>query len=254
MRLPLPSGGGHDSVLVSVSSHHPSDAALTSASGRWRRGLTSNTPAVALAVAAGLHLAALPDHAREGAVIGAFFLGTAAFQLVAAWLVGLRRIGIKARSAIVAGNLALLTLWGWSRLAGLPLDAHDGPEAVSLLDALAVTAQLIAIAGLCRGGGRRDRRAGVSAGAALLAVALVTGGTALQLLPPTHPSHSDAQDHLQVHPGEPVHPTVRDLDLTPSSEPDHPREPAGELDPCSTRCEEYPTDSSAHHDAEHTHP
>lgn len=227
-------------------------------SSRRRLDLASNTPALALAVAAGLHLAAIPDHAREGAGIGAFFLATAVLQLIAAWMVGPGGAGVKARIGIAAGNLALVALWAWSRVAGLPLGGHAGPESVTLLDGLVVAAEIIAVAGLCRSRDvARVRRTGVASGAALLTIMVLSGAGALQWLPANHTSHREhdhEHEYQQERQHEPVHPTAEGVHVTPSSEDDH----SGTgvmLAPCSAGCQAHPNDGdSSHDDTAHTHP
>lgn len=210
---------------------------------RRRLDPTGNAPALALAVAAGLHLAAVPDHAGQGSAVAGFFLATAVLQLAAAWLVALARLGVKARLGIAAGNLALIALWTWSRVAGLPFGTHPGPEAVSLLDGLAVAAEIIAVAGLCssRATTRDRRRTGVAPGAALLTIMVLTGAGAVQWLPASH-----ASQH--------VHPTTQPVHVAPPPEDDH-GATAVTPSPCATGCETQPGDGEASHDATpHTHP
>jgi hypothetical protein len=104
--------------------------------------------AVSLSAGAGIiHLAVLPDHLQESALVGAFFVATAAFQL--GWAVVHLRFAIPALdSAGRAFNAAVIGVWLWSRFVGLPIGPEAGvPEAIGLPDLLATLfeAGLVAI-------------------------------------------------------------------------------------------------------------
>lgn len=141
---------------------------------------------MALAAAAGLHLAAFPQHFEEGAAVAAFFLVTAGAQLAAA--IAVQR-GVSRRGALViaAGNLALIVLWAISRTVVLPGVAHgNAAEPATWLDILAVVAEAVVVVGiLARPVAARLSAASVpwpaTAGVAVLACA-----AALQWAPPTH--------------------------------------------------------------------
>ncbi|MDQ4131693.1 MAG: hypothetical protein M3179_00445 [Actinomycetota bacterium] len=144
---------------------------------------------LALAAAAGLHLAAFSQHLGEGVAVATFFLVVAALQLGAAAAV---RGGISttAGTAIVIGNVALVVLWAVSRTWGVPAGPHAGTaEPVGILDSLAVATEAIAIVGLLLVPGRtpavrsRRRRPPVAVTASLVGVA------ALVLAPTTHGDH-----------------------------------------------------------------
>lgn len=107
--------------------------------------IIGSATAPALAIAAGLHLAALPDHAGQGLVTAAFFAATAAVQLAGAVsLVGLGRTRWL-RVAIVASNVAVLGVWFASRTVGLPIGPHRGSEPVGILDGLSVLAEVVVV-------------------------------------------------------------------------------------------------------------
>lgn len=164
----------------------------------------TSATALALAIAAGLHLAALPDHARQGLVTAAFFAATAAIQFAGAVsLVGLGRTRWL-RAAIVVSNLAVLVVWLASRTVGLPLGPHRGSEAVGILDGLAVVAEVLAIvialvAGSRAGAGRRVVRLAV-----VSAVGVATAALGIGLAPATHthdhpPAAVDVTPHGDGH-------------------------------------------------------
>ena len=141
-----------------------------------------------LATAAGLHLAALPSHLGEGALVGAFFVAVAGAQLLAAVLVQ-RGTGGLTRALIVAGNVAVAGVWIVSRTVGLSLGGHaGGAEPVSVLDSLAVAAGLAAVVGLYRFSTTTRRLpAGRLAGLPALAlVAALATGAGLPLATPAH--------------------------------------------------------------------
>ena len=146
-----------------------------------------------LAFAAGLHLAVLPSHLEEGAAVGGFFLAVAAAQLVSAVLVH-RGASPVARRAVVAMNLGVVAVWVVSRTVGLPVVGGAGPEAVGALDALAVVAQLAAVAGLvarfASGAVPATRMAGIPA---LGMVVVLATGVGLRLVPDHHtPARAEA--------------------------------------------------------------
>jgi hypothetical protein len=160
-----------------------------------------------LAVAAGLHLAAFPQHLREGAGVATFFLATAVLQLGAAAFVQLRDPDRRAQLLIAAGNIALITLWAASRSVGVAGAGHGGgPEPVGLLDVLAVAAEAAAVVGLVARPGSAARTSPTVAWPALALVALLVGGAALRWAPTTHAAHvhrspsppAEAHEHSAV--------------------------------------------------------
>jgi hypothetical protein len=87
--------------------------------------------AVLSCVAAGIvHLAVFPHHIIEaGLVVGLFFVASAAWQAWWAWQLT-QRVTASQLWAGIAGSLALIALWAWSRTLGLPLGLTDGPEKI----------------------------------------------------------------------------------------------------------------------------
>jgi hypothetical protein len=108
--------------------------------------LSHVTAAGLLAVAGGLHLAALPSHLNASTVAGAFFAITAAAQLLGAVLV-VTRASARTIHAVVAGNVAVLVLWAMSRTTGLPTGGELGVrEPFGLLDGMAAAAEILLVA------------------------------------------------------------------------------------------------------------
>jgi hypothetical protein len=163
------------------------------------RRLVVAAVSLALASAAGLHLAVLPDHLEEGLVIGAFFLACAVLQLAAAVWVS-AGAGARARQVIILGNLAVIAIWAVSRTVGIPIGPDAGtPEPVATLDALSFVAELVAVGGLALLAWRRRVPSKVwrlGPVAALTLTSFLVAGTAMAFTPSEH--HHDE-------PGAPVH-------------------------------------------------
>lgn len=123
-----------------------------------RRGALLQGAFLGLCAAAAVHLAVLPAHLRESAVLGSFFAVAAAAQGVLAALL-LVRPSRRLLAGVAGGSIAVMALWAATRLATLPF-ALDGarPEAVGLLDVLASGAELttaVCALALLAGQGRR---------------------------------------------------------------------------------------------------
>ena len=97
--------------------------------------------AFASVVAAGIHVAVAPEHFREAALYGAFFVVAAACQLVgAATLLVLRSRLLT--SLVAGGNALVVVLWLVTRVVGIPVGPQAGEiERVQLLDVSASTAE-----------------------------------------------------------------------------------------------------------------
>ena len=168
---------------------------------------TVRVTSLALAAAAGLHLAAFPEHLEEGVVIASFFAVCAVLQLGAAVVVS-AGASLRARRVIILGNLAVIAIWVVSRTVGLPFgpDANV-PEAISALDALSFMAEVVAIGGLVTMAyrGRAPARVWKAGPAAGLAVAmLLIAGTTMAFAPQEH--HHDGAPAAHVHPEHVEHP------------------------------------------------
>ncbi len=92
--------------------------------------------------AAGVHFAVAPEHFAEYWLFGWFFI-------VVAWLQAVWAIAITSRPnrwlliTGLAGNLALVTIWLWTRLVGVPMGPGSGDvEAFGWTDGLSVILEL----------------------------------------------------------------------------------------------------------------
>lgn len=150
-----------------------------------------------LAAAGGLHLAALPGHLSSSTVAGAFFAVTAAAQLLGAVVLATRPSS-RTILAVIAGNVAVLTLWMTSRTTGLPAGGELGVrEPFGLLDGLAAAAELlVVVAGLATlvrhatGTGRRS--GGWRLGLALALTWVISGSAGLAV---AHDEHHHGGGH-----------------------------------------------------------
>lgn len=173
----------------------PCTAAVTSA----------GAAAACLAVAAGAHLAAFPAHRGEGLAVSGFFLAVALLQIAAATILVGRGACPRVRAAIVAGNVGLIALWAWSRVAGVPFGDHAGlAEPVGALDLTAVAAQAVAVGAawflpVVHG---RARLAGPRL--ALVALALTVGVGGALLLPEAQAAHGHAPATPSSQPAQPA--------------------------------------------------
>lgn len=164
-----------------------------------------------LAAAGGLHLAALPGHWAASTVAGAFFAVTAAVQLLGAVSIAARPSS-KTVLAVVAGNVAVLTLWAMSRTTGLPTGGELGVrEPFGLLDGSAAAVEvLVIVAGLLALVHRSPRTARQAVGwRPALALALawgISGGAGLAVAHDGH-HHPVGQVHSRTVPGEHSHGT-----------------------------------------------
>lgn len=99
--------------------------------------------AVAWCASAGIHLAVTPEHFAEGTALGVFFLALSLAQLSYAALLA-RRPSPSLLLSGVAGNVAVVTLWAYSRLVAVPFGLGDR-EPVGLLDAAATALEVAAV-------------------------------------------------------------------------------------------------------------
>lgn len=104
---------------------------------------------VSSAAAAGIHAAVGPSHFEEGLLIGWFFVLGALAQLgwAAALLLAPSR-GLLLAGAL--GNLAIVTLWIFTRTLGLPFGLLTESEAVGPWDLAATGWELVTV-GICLG-------------------------------------------------------------------------------------------------------
>jgi hypothetical protein len=131
----------------------PPDARLTEEPLPPRRdGSLWRAFAVLSSMAAGIvHLAVFPHHVVEaGLVVGLFFVAAAAWQAWWAWQLTQQVTAAQLRAGI-AGSVALIALWAWSRTLGLPFGFTDGPEKVGAWDLACEFWQVCVILSCLRG-------------------------------------------------------------------------------------------------------
>lgn len=114
----------------------------------WLEWRTSDPPPLPVTVrltalcgaSAGVaHGAVVGHHADEAAVLGWFFAGLCLVQVVQAFVVlvaPVRRVVV----AGVVGNLAVVVLWAWTRLVGIPFGIAGGQRQVTGVADLTCTA------------------------------------------------------------------------------------------------------------------
>lgn len=109
--------------------------------------LATVSAVVGLTYFAGLvHLVALPAHARESALFGAFFAVVASAQLVYAVVLARRPVR-RVVEAGVLGQLALVVVWALTRTVGLPIGpAPWQAEPVGFLDLSCALSEAAAVA------------------------------------------------------------------------------------------------------------
>jgi hypothetical protein len=126
---------------VSVTGTAPTPA--VTAAGRWPL-----VTACAMTVAGALHLIAALDHLHHDVIFVVFFLLVGVAQ--ASTGLGLYG-GVRPRSAVamMAGTVALILLYGYSRTVGLRIGPHaDRAESPDALGLTVVACELLVVAGL----------------------------------------------------------------------------------------------------------
>jgi len=143
----LVGGGGLLVVLSLLARREPRPAAARSAViGAGQLAPVLTMLAGSLALAAGLiHLAAAPAHVEELGPLGWGFVGAAIFQ--GAWALsyaiqpsrGIALVGM-------AGTVAILGAWAWTRIVGLPVGPFAGaPEPIGVPDGAATAFELLLV-------------------------------------------------------------------------------------------------------------
>jgi hypothetical protein len=180
----------------------PSPGAIVRRTGRYAASVLS-------ASAAAIHLAAGPEHVEELGDIGLLFYWAALFQAGLALLLLAGRLSPRVVRAGILGNAALVAAWAWSRGSGLPF-VPGGPEAVGLVDGIAVALEIGVVAILVGWGERLDlwlsglarpadvRTAATSGLVAVVGVALLATGIALVDVR-GHGHAGDGHDSVAVH-------------------------------------------------------
>lgn len=132
--------------------------------------------------AAIIHLAAAPGHFEEIGGLAIGFIASAIFQ--AAWVRWCLAGPSRATVAVgIAGNLAIVIAWAWTRTVGLPiLGTTIGPEPVGFPDGASVVFELLLVAGIAARWRGLDLALGRIQGAARLSrIALIPAIAAVLL-------------------------------------------------------------------------
>lgn len=118
---------------------------------QWR--LSADTPLPAplwlmsglTAVAGGIHGAVTSHHAHEAAVLGWAMAVMCAVQLTwSAWLLFAPRVRVI--EVGVLGNLAVIVLWSWTRLLGIPFGIAGGQrQVIGTWDAVCTLVEVAAV-------------------------------------------------------------------------------------------------------------
>lgn len=99
--------------------------------------------ALALVIAAAAHAVAVADH-RDSLTAAAFFVGAVLVQLGTA-LAYVCRPGHRVRLVIAGTTSLLLGIWAASRTVGIAIGHSHGPEALAIVDGVAVVAEVVAL-------------------------------------------------------------------------------------------------------------
>ena len=159
-----------------------SGAALSGArTTSMERAATATLPLLGAALSASAavaHLAVAQPHWREWWAHGAFFVVCAAAQALLAVLLVWRPRPWVAMGGI-AGNLAVVCMYVYSRTNGSPIGPHEGvPEKPELFDLTVTAEELVLVVALVPLLGERGRRVAMHAVAAVgagLWIARLTG-------------------------------------------------------------------------------
>jgi hypothetical protein len=178
--------------------------------------------AALLSIGAGLiHLTVAPEHLREWAPFGIFFLAVGSCQIIlAAELIA--RPARKLEAIILAFNAFLIALWYVSRTSGLPIGPTAGqPEAVALTDVAAKALEILSSAILLSlyvwPDHRRARRAWVI-GSSTLPSAVATVALTVAAIAATLNDMPEAVNTAPASEGQPTTP-ITNLIETPGDQP-----------------------------------
>jgi len=122
-----------------------------------RASIALRVAAVASVGAAVVHLRVLPEHAEESAWYGAFFAAAALAQIGGAALLLRTAVTRRFVALLVMGNAAVVGLWLFTRLVGVPLGPDAGStESFGALDVIASMFEGVVVAACA--GALRPRR------------------------------------------------------------------------------------------------
>jgi FtsP/CotA-like multicopper oxidase with cupredoxin domain len=186
-----------------------SDQAVTLARMKPRSGTNASIrvySAAALSLGAALiHLAVAPEHLREFAPFGVFFLAIGAIQVILAVEL-LVRPSRRLALTLAATNLSLVGLWFASRTVGLPVGPTPGqPEEIGLDDVLCQVLELLSLLPLLllaiRAVPRRPRRGWV-VGLGTLPTAIVSSALTAVAVSATLSAMPEAVSAAPPQPGQ----------------------------------------------------
>jgi hypothetical protein len=114
-------------------------------SAKSRSSLATSLLSILLLGASAIHLLQAPEHFEEDPLYGWFFVGSAAAQAAAAFLVLLWRRRALYR-LVALGSAGILLLWAFTRIWGIPLGAESGSvEPVGVPDLTAGAFELVTV-------------------------------------------------------------------------------------------------------------
>lgn len=141
--------------LTSRSSSAPSETLAPPGRAAADWPLLSSA-ALLMAVAAGIHVAVIQEHAQEWLAAAWFFGFLAALELLLAFLI-LARPGALVAYAAICVNAGTVALWVVSRSTGLPIGPTPGvPEPLGLPDIASSLAEALVVVALVVWLGRPD--------------------------------------------------------------------------------------------------
>jgi hypothetical protein len=109
--------------------------------------LVQVTVAVVTAAAALIHFAVVQEHWKEYWPLGLFFAGAGSIQALCALFV-LARPSRQVYGAIAVGSFALMALWWYSRMVGVPIGPHKGMlETARLTDVVCTEFEVVGLIG-----------------------------------------------------------------------------------------------------------
>ncbi|MBV9292668.1 MAG: hypothetical protein JO222_09480 [Frankiales bacterium] len=112
---------------------------------RFERPLALRVLLAAAVGAAAVHIAVVPEHAREWVGYAIFFVAAAAGQLVGAAALAVGRSRLLC-AWFAAGNLGVIGLWAVTRVIGVPVGPGAGQvEPVGVLDVVATGCELLVV-------------------------------------------------------------------------------------------------------------
>lgn len=110
-------------------------------------GLVQVTVAVVTAGAALIHFVVIQEHWEEYWLFGLFFAVVGCLQTLGAFVV-LARPSREAYGAIALGSMALIALWWWSRVVGMPIGPDRGMlEEARLIDIVSTEFEVVGLIG-----------------------------------------------------------------------------------------------------------